>query len=72
MELAMDGDMFTRNGAQRTGFDWSNFNWWGLFILTIGVLWMGDEMQWFNFDWSLMAPLSLVFAGIMAFMPKRR
>ncbi|MEK6975188.1 MAG: DUF5668 domain-containing protein [Candidatus Thermoplasmatota archaeon] len=63
--------MFTRN-TQRTGFDWSSFNWWGLFILIIGVLWLGDELEWFNFDWSMMAPIALVFAGIMAFLPKRR
>lgn len=67
----MDGDMFSRSPA-RAGFDWASFNWWGLFILIIGVLWLGDEMSWFNFKWEMMAPLSLVFAGIMAFMPKRR
>lgn len=66
----MEGDMFSR-GTQRS-FDWAGFNWWGLFILIIGVVWLGDEMGWFNFDWSMMAPLSLVFAGIMAFVPRRR
>ena len=68
----MDGDMFSRSTGTRSSFDWGNFNWWGLFILTVGILWMGDEMGWFAFDWSMMAPLSLVFAGIMAFMPRRR
>lgn len=72
MEQAMDGDMFSRSTGNRTGFDWTGFNWWGLFILIIGVLWLGDEMGWFTFKWEMMAPLSLVFAGIMAFMPKRR
>lgn len=68
----MDGDMFTRSTRTTGTFDWSSFNWWGLFILIIGVLWLGDEMGWFNFDWSMMAPIALVFAGIMAFIPKRR
>lgn len=67
----MDGDMFTRTG-QRTTMDWTAFNWWGLFFLIIGVLWMADELQWFTFNWSMMGPIALVFAGIMAFLPKRR
>lgn len=67
----MDGDMFSR-GSQRPGFDWASFNWWGLFFLIIGVLWLAEEMDWFRFDWSMMGPLALVFAGIMAFMPRRR
>lgn len=67
----MDGDMFSRS-TQRSGFDWAGFNWWGLFFLIIGILWLADEMDWFTFDWSMMGPLALVFAGIMAFMPKRR
>lgn len=68
----MDGDMFSRSTGTRASYDWTSFNWWGLFILVIGVLWLGDEMGWFNFKWEMMAPLSLVFAGIMAFMPRRR
>jgi len=67
----MDGDMFTRS-SQRTTMDWMAFNWWGLFFLIIGVLWMADEMAWFTFNWSMMGPIALVFAGIMAFLPKRR
>ncbi len=68
----MDGDLFSRSTGTRSGFDWAGFNWWGLFFLIIGVVWLGDEMDWFAFDWSMMAPLSLVFAGIMAFLPRRR
>ena len=68
----MDGDMFTRSTRTTGSFDWANFNWWGLFILAVGVLWMGDEMGWFTVKWSLTPPIVLVFAGIMAFMPRRR
>lgn len=67
----MDGDMFTRS-QRTTSMDWAAFNWWGLFFLIIGVLWLSEEMGWFAFDWSMMGPLALVFAGIMAFLPKRR
>lgn len=72
MEPTMDGDLFSRSTGTRGSFDWAGFNWWGLFFLIIGVIWLGDEMDWFSFDWSMMAPLSLVFAGIMAFLPRRR
>jgi hypothetical protein len=67
----MDGDLFGGR-TQTKGYDWAGFNWWGLFILIIGVLWLADEMDWFAVEWKLMAPFALVFAGIMAFVPRRR
>lgn len=60
----MDGDLFNRGGGKRQ-FDLSNFNWWGLFILLIGVAWLGDTMGWWTFEWSMMGPIALIFAGIM-------
>lgn len=52
--------------------DLSSFNWWGLFLALVGILWLSDKQGWIKFDWSLIAPIALVFAGIMAFMPRRR
>ncbi len=65
------GTLGTGN-ATSPRYDWGSFNWWGLFLLMIGVAWLGDEMGWFAFDWSMMGPLALVFAGAMAIFTRRR
>ncbi|HUR60914.1 MAG TPA: DUF5668 domain-containing protein [Candidatus Thermoplasmatota archaeon] len=66
----MNGDL--RPGTAQPMIDLSSFNWWGLFLALVGVLWLSDKQGWIRFDWSLIAPIALVFAGIMAFMPRRR
>jgi hypothetical protein len=66
----MNGDL--RPLGTRSGLDWTSFNWWGLFMVLIGILWLGDGMGWFKFNWSMMAPIALVFAGVMALIPRRR
>jgi hypothetical protein len=66
----MNGDL--RPAGARQSVDLSAFNWWGLFLVIVGVLWLADKQGWLKFDWSIIAPLFLVFAGIMAFMPRRR
>ena len=67
----MDGDLFSRNTSERS-FDLANINWWGLFLLLIGVAWLGDTMGWWVFNWSMMGPLTLVFAGVMILFTRRR
>lgn len=66
----MNGDL--RPAGARQTVDLTSFNWWGLFMVIIGFLWLADMQHWFTFNWDIIAPLSLVFAGIMAFMPRRR
>lgn len=60
----MEGDMFGGSRGERS-FDLSHFNWWGLFILMMGVAWLGDNMHWWTFNWSMLGPLALIFAGVM-------
>jgi hypothetical protein len=60
----MEGDMFGGRSGERQ-FDLSSFNWWGLFILLIGVAWLGDNMNWWTFEWSMVGPIALIFAGVM-------
>ena len=68
----MDGDMFGgRSGSGQRTFDLSNFNWFGLFFLLLGVAWLGDNMDWWTFQWSMVGPLALVFAGIMVLLGGR-
>ena len=66
----MNGDL--RPAGARQSVDLGSFNWWGLFMVVVGILWLADKQGWLKFDWSIIAPLALVFAGIMAFMPRRR
>jgi apolipoprotein N-acyltransferase len=66
----MNGDL--RPAGARQSVDLSAFYWWGLFMVIVGLLWLADKQGWLKFDWSIIAPLALVFAGIMAFMPRRR
>lgn len=66
----MDGDLYTRGTTERE-FDLANINWWGLFLLLIGVAWLGDTMGWWTFNWSMMGPLTLVFAGVMILFTRR-
>jgi membrane-bound ClpP family serine protease len=58
----------TYMGSTKTGMDWSSFNWWGLFLLMMGVAWLGEEVGWWTFNWSMVGPLALVFAGLMLFI----
>jgi len=57
-------------GARQT-VDWASFNWWGLLMVIVGALWIADMEHWLTFNWDIIPPLILVFAGIMAFMPRR-
>lgn len=59
-------------GGTKTGMDWSSFNWWGLFLLMMGVAWLGEEVGWWTFNWSMVGPLALVFAGLMLFIGRGR
>jgi cell wall-active antibiotic response 4TMS protein YvqF len=54
-----------------TPFEWSNFNPWGLFVVVLGVGWLGNQMGWFAFDWSAVGPLALIFAGLMMVFQRR-
>jgi hypothetical protein len=67
----MDGDLYGRGASDRS-FDLSNINWWGFFLLLIGIAWLGDTMNWWTFNWSMTGPLALVFAGIMLVFGRKR
>jgi hypothetical protein len=58
-------------GATKT-FDWSTVNWWGLFLLMLGVAWLGDTMHWWTFNWQMVGPLALVFAGFIVLFGRTR
>ena len=58
----------TYMGGTKATMDWSSFNWWGLFLLMMGVAWLGEEVGWWTFNWSMVGPLALVFAGVMLFI----
>lgn len=66
----MNGDL--RPMGTRQSLDLAGFNWWGLFMVIVGVLWLADMQHWFTFNWSIIAPLALMFAGVMAFVQRRR
>jgi hypothetical protein len=60
-------------GSSGASFDWASVNWWGLFIVVLGVAWLGDNMKWWHFEWSMVGPIALVFAGVMmTFQSQRR
>lgn len=59
-------------GGAKTTMDWSSYNWWGLFLLLMGVAWLGETMSWWTFNWSMVGPLALVFAGFMLFIGRGR
>ena len=62
----------TYMGTGKATMDWSSFNWFGLFFLLLGVAWLGDNMAWWTFNWSMVGPLALIFAGIMVFIGRSR
>jgi hypothetical protein len=66
----MNGDL--RSPGARQTMDLTAFNWWGLLMILVGLLWIADKQHWLTIDWSITAPLLLIFAGIMALMPHRR
>ena len=69
--MAAMNDSYLGGGGTKT-MDWASFNWWGLFLLLVGIAWLGDSMGWWRFDWSMVGPLTLVFAGIMIFVGRRK
>lgn len=62
----------TYMGAGTRTFDWSSVNWWGLFLLLLGVAWLGDTMSWWAFQWSMVGPLALVFSGFIVLFGRKR
>ena len=59
-------------GGERRTMDWTAFNWSGLFLLLLGVAWLGDTMHWWTFNWTMVGPLALIFAGFMVFIGRKR
>ena len=59
-------------GTERRTFDWSSCNWFGLFFLMLGVVWLGDAMKWWTFNWSLLGPIALVFCGALLLVSRRK
>lgn len=62
----------TYMGTGTRTMDWTSFNWFGLFFLLLGVAWLGDNMGWWAFNWSMVGPLALIFAGAMVFISRRK
>ena len=60
-------DTYMGTGTPRT-LDWASFNWFGLFFLLLGIVWLGNTMRWWTFDWSLLGPIALVFCGLLLFI----
>jgi hypothetical protein len=54
-------------------FRMRHVNWWGLFLIALGVGWLGDKLGWYRFDWSIAGPLALILVGVgMVFGRRRR
>lgn len=51
-------------GRHRHGWGPRAFPIWGLFLLVLGVGWLGGEAGWWRFDWGFAGPLALIFVGI--------
>lgn len=62
----------TYMGGGTKTFDWSTVNWWGLFLLLLGIAWLGDTMKWWTFNWTMVGPLALVFAGFIVLFGRKR
>ncbi|MEK6986375.1 MAG: hypothetical protein AABX89_08370 [Candidatus Thermoplasmatota archaeon] len=59
-------------GTSKPVFDWNSVNWLGLFFLVLGVAWLGDNMAWWAFNWSMLGPIALIFTSIMLLLPRKR
>jgi hypothetical protein len=46
------------------GHGYGRFPIWGLFVLFLGVGWLGGEMDWWRFSWALAGPVALILAGL--------
>ncbi|GAA4453993.1 hypothetical protein GCM10023189_19900 [Nibrella saemangeumensis] len=47
---------------------------WGIFIITLGILFLGQNVGWFDIDWGYLArfwPLLLILAGINLILERR-
>jgi hypothetical protein len=61
-----DDDHDDHWGRHRGRHGWGPraFPVWGLFILVLGIGWLGGETGWWRFDWSWAGPLALIFVGL--------
>lgn len=46
------------------GHGYGRFPVWGLFLLFLGVGWLGGEMGWWDFRWSLAGPVAIIIVGL--------
>ncbi|MEA3203406.1 MAG: hypothetical protein QOI63_1081 [Thermoplasmata archaeon] len=54
-------------------FSLRHVNWLGLFLIVLGVGWLGGLMGWFRFDWRWAGPFALIAVGCgMLFGRQRR
>ncbi|HEX2065565.1 MAG TPA: hypothetical protein VHI93_02015 [Candidatus Thermoplasmatota archaeon] len=54
-------------------FSMRHVNWWGLFLIVLGVGWLGGMLGWFDFDWRWAGPIALIAVGCgMLFGRSRR
>ncbi|GAA4404543.1 hypothetical protein GCM10023187_22030 [Nibrella viscosa] len=47
---------------------------WGIFIITLGILFLGQNIGWFDIDWGYLAqfwPLLLILAGVNLILTRR-
>jgi hypothetical protein len=63
-----DGPM----GTDREEFSLRDVNWMGLFLVVLGVLWLGGMMGWIRFDWRWAGPLALIAVGCMMLLGRGR
>jgi hypothetical protein len=60
-----DDDHWGRHGHYgRHGWGPRGFPIWGLFMVVIGVGWLGGEVGWWTFNWEFAGPLAIIFVGV--------
>jgi len=53
-------------------FSVQHINWFGLFLIVLGVGWLGGMLGWFAFSWKWAGPLALIALGMMMVLGKGR
>lgn len=62
-------------GMGSATFLWGGFPFWGVFLVILGIWWLGAAADFWTFSWAYAGPLALIAAGggmIVAWAGKRK
>ncbi len=54
------------------GASWRDFNWWGLFLVLLGLGWLGGMLNWFEFNWAWAGAIAIIIVGLGMMFGRRR